>query len=169
MLPFQTVRDSKMQVFQFKIISRILSCKENLNNWNITDDFCVFCGETETIGHLFYYSADVRKSLFKMLEKWSNTVLNLQLHPTITDVLFGKYFDRSAMNYVILYAKWYMYRHGAIFFFLHYIVDLKYNVVIENCVLLKHSRSYLIPLKVKLCLHQVSTKTGNLKFKWTRF
>ncbi len=73
-----------------------------------------------------------------MLERWLNTVFNLQLHLTITDVLFGKYFDKTdyvcaTVNYVILYAKWYMYRYKDRFF-LDYLVDLRCNVVIEKYI-----------------------------------
>ncbi len=114
MLPFQTVRDTKIQFFHFKIINRILVCKENLKRWSITeDDFGGNCGETETIEHLFYYCRSTQ-IFIKMLERWLNTVFHLQLHLTITDVLFGKYFDKTdgvsvVVNYAILHAKWYMY------------------------------------------------------------
>ncbi len=58
-----------------------------------------------------------------MLVRWLNTVLNIQLHLTITDALFGKYFDRTdvsvMVNYAIFYAKWYiyMYRYTNVSFF----------------------------------------------------
>ena len=65
-------------------------------------------------------------------------MFNLQLHLTITDVLFGKYFDKryyvsATVNNVILYAKWYMYRYNDRFF-LDYLVGLRYNVVIEKYI-----------------------------------
>ncbi len=72
MLPFEIVRDTKIQVFQFKIIDRILACKETLKRWSITeDDFCGNCDETETIEHLFYYGNRRSVQIFiKMLERW---------------------------------------------------------------------------------------------------
>ena len=65
-------------------------------------------------------------------------MFNIQVQQTITYVLFGKYFDNtdvvSAMvNYVILYAKWYVHRYKDRFF-LEYLVDLKYNIIIEKCI-----------------------------------
>ncbi len=136
MLPFQIVRDTKIQVFQSKIVNRILACKETLKRWSITEDaFCGTCGETETIEHLFYHCRGAH-TFIKMLEMWLNTVFNLHLHLTSTDVLFGKYFDTTddmfaMVNYVILYAKWYMHRYKDRFF-LDCLVDLKYNVVIKK-------------------------------------
>ena len=92
---FQTVWDTKIQVFQFKIVNRILACKENLKRWSITeDDFCGIVAKLKRWTHLIYYCRSTQ-IFIKMLDMWLNRVFHLELHLTITDVLFGKYFDKT--------------------------------------------------------------------------
>ncbi len=71
-LPYKTVSDSKIHVFQYKLLHRILACKHNLFKWKIIDnDKRTHCNEIKTIEHLFYNCSQA-KSFITQIEYWIN-------------------------------------------------------------------------------------------------
>ena len=113
-IPNRTVSDSKICVFQYKLLNRILPCKYNLCKWKLLDDDkCTFCNETETIEHLFYYCSQ-SKRFIAQVEDWLNRTYGKHYSISVIDFLFGvplSSLDKflQTLNWVILYAKWYMY------------------------------------------------------------
>ena len=112
-LPYKTVSDSKIHVFQYKLLHRILACKHNLFKWKIIDnDKCTHCNEIETIEHLFYNCSQA-KSFITQIENWINRTFGKHYTFSIIDFLFGiqsTRFDKfiKNTNWIIIYAKWYM-------------------------------------------------------------
>ncbi len=53
-LPFETVRDAKIQTFQYRILHRIIPCNTWLHNIKIKDnDSCDYCSGVDDILHFF--------------------------------------------------------------------------------------------------------------------
>ncbi len=105
-----TVSDSKLHVFQYKILHRILPCKYSLCKWKIIDnDKCTHCNEIET-----FIICSQAKSFIKQIENWINRTYGKHYTFSITDFLFGIPSTRldkfiKITNWIIIYAKWYMY------------------------------------------------------------
>ena len=52
-LPFRITRETKLSIFQFKIIHNILPCRNLLYKMNISESpLCEFCNELETLSHM---------------------------------------------------------------------------------------------------------------------
>ena len=52
-LPYQTVKDTKIQTFQYTVLNRILPCKEMLFKWNIEEtEQCTYCNDCDTLTHI---------------------------------------------------------------------------------------------------------------------
>ena len=114
-LPNLVATDTKMQVFQFKILHRIIPCKLNLKRWGISEhDVCNTCGIIETIEHLFFYCNDAQ-NLWKRIEYWIQNTLDIHIHLSVVGVLFGVPFQKNdpillSINHIILVAKRYIYK-----------------------------------------------------------
>ena len=113
-IPYRVVRDSRIQQFQYKILHKILACKETLFRWNIEgDDRCSFCDECETITHLLF-KCDTIRTFWKQVEKWMSRNLGVSFPLSVTDVVFGIPFENNntllVINYIILYGKYHIYR-----------------------------------------------------------
>ena len=51
---YQCCRESKLQTFQYKIINRIITCREKLFQWKIVESSkCPFCDHVDNISHFF--------------------------------------------------------------------------------------------------------------------
>ncbi len=78
-LPFKTLRETKMQSFQFKLLHRLTPCRKNLAKWKISDtEYCQFCPEVDNIQHFFVYCEKV-KSFWKSFFKWWNRLELVEL------------------------------------------------------------------------------------------
>ncbi len=141
-IPNRTVSDSKICVFQYKLLNRILPCKYNLCKWKLLDDDkCTFCNETETIEHLFFYCSQ-SKRFIAQVEDWLNRTYGKHYSISVIDFLFGvplSSLDKflQTLNWVILYAKWYMYTCNLAnenFFLLRFLLDLKSHAVLEQYI-----------------------------------
>ena len=67
---FKTVRETKIQSFQYRVLSRVLPCNYWLHKFRIKqNNLCDFCRSVDKIEH-FLVSCPVNKSFWNELEIW---------------------------------------------------------------------------------------------------
>ena len=139
-LPFRTTRETKLQSFQYKVIHRVISCKKWLYNQKVVSSpHCALCTGNciDTIQHHFIECSGLN-NFWKYLESWWNRSSTTQVHLTKKHIIFGVYYDLShftAVNYVILLAKWYIYTHTYLerkIELYNFLVILKHHLNIER-------------------------------------
>ena len=145
-LPYTATRETKLQSFQFKVIHRIIACKKWLYMQNILEtDKCETCNIEDNLIH-FFVECRLVTTFWKMLENWWNRLAKNKVKITTKHIIFGFYYDKSYfcnINYVIILAKWYIYRQklkdGSICF-MNFIVELKNKLCIEEYICTKQGK-----------------------------
>jgi len=118
-LPFQVIRNTKIQTFQYRVLHRIIPCKKWLHTLKIKDtNICDYCTESDDISHFFIKCPKV-KQFWHLLLNWLENVCNLQLQniPILEEcILFGYPYcspdtheKTDVINFCIIYAKYYIY------------------------------------------------------------
>ena len=133
------VRNTKLQVFQYKIMHRILPVKDNLLKWGLSEtNQCFRCGNRETIEHLLF-DCPCTQTFLKMLERWLTYTFQRQINLPITTVLFGiPIFDDDTyryINFIIIHTKWYLYTSNLDcqdLFLFTFLSILKHHIYIES-------------------------------------
>ena len=101
-----------MQSFQYKILNRILNCRERLYRWKITDtNICLYCETADTLeNHLFLCKEN--QIVWNKLEKWIADNLETKFKLTECEVIFGipLYNDQHIFlfNFLIIITKWFI-------------------------------------------------------------
>ena len=100
------------QSFQYKILNRILNCRENLFKWKLTSDpNCSSCTAVDTIEHHLYY-CNVSLKFWKQLSEWLKSILDIKFNFTVCEILFGFWPSDNvifeAINYLMLIGKWFL-------------------------------------------------------------
>ncbi len=76
---FKTVRETKIQTIQYRIIHRIIPCNECLHNIKIRDNNKCNCGRgIDTISH-FFITCPQNKIFWKSLSTWWNNLSNTDI------------------------------------------------------------------------------------------
>lgn len=87
--PFQTIRDTKMQTFQFKLIHRTLPCNKYLHNIRIKEtDTCSYCHDQDTIQH-FFWSCPLSRTFWQNIISWLSNNVDIHARIDMEDFLFG--------------------------------------------------------------------------------
>ena len=112
MLPFKISIEPFYQSFQYKILNRILNCRENLFKWKVTSDpNCTSCTAVDTIEHHLYY-CNVSVKFWKQLSEWLKSILDIKFNFTVCEVPFGFWPSDNvifeAINYLMLIGKWFL-------------------------------------------------------------
>ena len=102
-------KESKLKEFQFNLINRIVVYRIK------TDNECVYCGDHDSIDHLFK-DCDFVKRFVKNVIDWFNAVNNSNLVPTIEEKLFG--IMSGPLNKALLKKFVYTKKTALSFFFL---------------------------------------------------
>ena len=111
-LPYKITTEPYLQSFQYKIMNRILNCRNKLFTWNIIkNDKCEYCHNIDTIfHHLYLYPQS--KYMWNHLRKWLDNNLEINMHFTECEVVFGLPYSNSVevkiMNYLIILLKWFI-------------------------------------------------------------
>ena len=72
-LPFRITRETKLSIFQFKIIHNILPCRNLLYKMNISESpLCEFCNELETLSHMLVNCSRIRDFWNSVLFRWNS-------------------------------------------------------------------------------------------------
>ena len=111
-LPFQTTCEPYLQSLQYKILNRVINCKDKLYKWNILkNNECIYCGKIDTIEH-HIFECEETKLFWNRLQDWMSDTLEVSIRLTICEVLFGIPMpdnpDIEAINYITMVGKWYI-------------------------------------------------------------
>jgi len=111
-ISFKVSIEPYLQSFQYKIINRILNCKDRLHKWKLKDsNICDYCDEIDTLEHhLFLCHAS--KIIWDKLVQWIHSNLEIKYLLTECEVIFGIPFtnspDLKLINFLIILSKWYI-------------------------------------------------------------
>ena len=108
--PFKISIEPFYQSFQYKILNRILCCRENLFKWKlISDPNFTSCTAVDTIEHHLYY-CNVSLKFWKQLSEWLKSILNIKFNFIVYEIHFGFWPSDNvileAINYLMLLGKW---------------------------------------------------------------
>ena len=111
-LPYKILREPYFQSFQYKILHRIVNCRDNLFKWNIANSpNCNFCTDVDTIEHHFY-DCKISQNFWKELKFKLKSTYNREFKFTICEILLGLNMQDSSLshciNSVIIWGKWYI-------------------------------------------------------------
>ena len=135
-----SIRDTKMRYFQYKLIHRIISTNQFLSKIHVIDDpNCTFClVSIESLTHLFWQCRDVAR----IWEDICKNLFNLEV-PLEYDTVCSGYQekDKKLYNLTIFYAKYYIFmcrlnkatpNYGVFKHKLRFILDVEMHVLISN-------------------------------------
>ena len=61
-LPFRLTTEPHLQSFQYKIMNRIINCRDKLFTWKISlDNKCEYCNNIDTLEHHLFYCIESKK------------------------------------------------------------------------------------------------------------
>ena len=113
-LSFNITRETSLQSFQYKILHRTITCRKKLHEMRLIDNpLCPNCGEVDDLSH-FFIQCNYVKVFWTSLFSWLNNILPLSFSVNKRDILFGINGTNDSTivaNYVILHAKYFIYRH----------------------------------------------------------
>lgn len=111
---FRSVRETKLQAFQFKLLHRIIPCNKYLKNIRVVEsDLCSYCGGVDSLNHFFYHCSSV-KPFWSALCTWATRQINIQLENIqLCEYMLGipqENPQSKVLNFIILSCKFYIYR-----------------------------------------------------------
>ena len=110
------IKEPYLQSFQYKIINRLINCKQNLFKWKIKDSpNCNHCGETDTLEHHLFWCIECTK-FWTDFRKWMAETFQLKVnHYTVCEIIFGYGLREPKVseitivhNMLILLGKWFI-------------------------------------------------------------
>ncbi len=145
-LAFKSVRETKLQSFQYRILHRTITCNKKLYEMKIkSSPDCDFCTEVDTLKHFFLFCPQVRQ-FWQSFFTWWSKLTNVQFDNILEEcLLFG--FQESgdlfqALNFCTLNAKYYIYRQrlnkNNIDLY-EFLIELKYKLKIEQNVCIQNN------------------------------
>ena len=165
-VPFKISHDTLLQSFQYKIIHRIIPCKEKLFVWKIEENSnCNFCNENDDIRHFFLLCPKV-KDFWLSFFNWWNHISSIKIPLNYRDleesILFGFQMDDElfeVLDYCILLAKYFIYKHrihNDNIDFYNYLFELKFKLQVNSTVyknknMSKQFKKYLFIFDALVC------------------
>ena len=114
-LPGKLTKDTRLLSLQYKITNRILACNDKLYTWNIKPNkSCSYCNELDTIEHYLYWCVSTN-TMWKQIFNWWNHATRIVMPISCNEIIFGLPNPNNDIvinhyNYVILQAKYYIYK-----------------------------------------------------------
>lgn len=117
-IPFNDVRSTKLQSFQYKLVHRIITCRKTLFNMKIIDNpTCIFCEEVDDLIHFILFCPKTRE-FWNFFFNWWNGISDIKINSKCVEleesILFGFQImedEFKVLNYCIIHAKFYIYRN----------------------------------------------------------
>ncbi len=113
-VPFITVRDIKIQTFQYRLIQKTIPCNKWFHNIKIKNCVYDYCMNVNGLPHFFFRCLKVKEFWLHWFNWWENlsgiVIRNSQVIEEC--ILFGFPSNRDliqVLNFSILYAKYYIY------------------------------------------------------------
>ena len=102
-LPFRITRETKLSIFQYKIIHNILPCRNLLYKMNISESpLCEFCNEVESLLHMLVNCPNIRDHWNSVLLWWNNQN-NVIYNFDELELMYG-YDPGSSSSYIFNYS-----------------------------------------------------------------
>ena len=145
-MAFKYAMDTKLQTLQYKILMNIYPCNLKLCHWRIKPSAgCDACSESDTIPHHFVRCKAMQPFWASLFKWWSNfcNKCNQNLERNIILGVVSKICHKPQLNFVILLAKWYVYRTKYLkqsCFFYEFQVELKSRLKIEEYIAKKNCK-----------------------------
>ena len=104
-LPFTIIKEPYFHSFQYKVLNRIINCKDKLFTWKISEDnICIYCNNIDTLEHHLYSCTECEK-FWELISKWIKNNLDTSFKLTICEIIFGIPIDHNqairAINFII--------------------------------------------------------------------
>ena len=111
-LPYKVLKETYLQSFQYKIITRNLNCNYSLFKWKIKNSpKCDSCDMVDTIQH-HLFQCNLTKVFWKNVEEWIYRSLEIKFNFTECEIIFGIPFNNDPIleiiNYILIIGKWYI-------------------------------------------------------------
>ena len=151
-IPFQSIRETNIQSFQYKLNNRIIPCNEWLCTLKVKDnDCCNYCNCSDTLLHFFIWCEKCKHFWVRFFNWWNSlsplksdtdlkqleAVILFGIPPRNNDIL-------KVLDFCLLIAKFYIYRQKLFnennIEFYDFLVLLKYKIKIEELICKKENR-----------------------------
>jgi hypothetical protein len=140
----KTIRQTKIQAFQYKLLFSLLPCNLYLNRITKSDtNKCRVCQKLDDTAHYLFECPQVVPFWNAFMNWWNNLTDGdyfLDKKSAITGFA-GPIKDFQTLNACLLFAKWHVYRkkldESEIFFY-NYLCDLRYNLEIEKTIAIRN-------------------------------
>lgn len=130
---FRTVKETKLQSFQFQVLHAITPCRKYLRQLRLADDdLCTHCRITDYIFH-FFFKRDLVKTLWSSICLWLANEVDIHLHNiTPKEAVLGVD-DISPKgritNFILLHFRFFVHRqrlfHNNKMELLHWLSELR--------------------------------------------
>jgi hypothetical protein len=134
-IPFIVTSETKIQSLQFKIFHNTYITREKLFKWQKKPNpLCTYCGQLDTITHHFALCDEIT-CFWNSLSNWWHTMCPDCKQLSECDILLGSPYRKChfiQFNYIILAAKWYIYRQNLNeepYSFLSFLPELKKKIL----------------------------------------
>ena len=108
MLPFKITKETKLSIFQYKIIHNILPHGVMLHRMKIVNSpLCIHCDSLETLSHMLVNCIVIQKFWFEVISWWKNHSGEILLFDDLS-IMYGYNPEdpkRQILNYYILLGK----------------------------------------------------------------
>ena len=141
MLPFKITKETKLSIFQYKIIHNILPHGAMLHKMKIVNSpLCIHCDSIETLFHMLVNCIVIQKFWFKVLSWWKNNSGENLLFDDLS-VMYGYNPEdpkTHILNYFILLGKRHIFLQRSEFkppSFDHFLELVKDKVIVQRSIL----------------------------------
>ena len=141
MLPFKITKETKLSIFQYKIIHNILPHWALLHKMKIVNSpLCIHCDSIETLSHMLVNCIVIQKFWFEVLSWWKNNSGEILLFDDLS-VMYGYNPEDPKMhilNYFILLGKRHIFLQRSEFkppSFDHFLEFVKDKVIVQRSIL----------------------------------
>ena len=162
-MAFKASRETKIQSLQFKILHRIVPCKEYLfKRKGVDSPECEYCEQTDNLLHFFMECPRVAGFL-NNAKRWTNNVLQYSLEELDCRQfllgLDGNDQNSKVKNFLALNIKFYIYRqrlfHKKHLDLFEWIRELKYKLLVENTIAKRENKRRSV-LPISQLLQRIS-------------
>ncbi len=114
-MPFEIIRETKLQSFQYKLVHRTIACNKWLENIKVKpDSTCNFCDDQDTLDHFFLFCPRT-KAFWNHWHNWwtFTTDIGISNCDSLEECVLlgfpGEDDITKVLNYCVLLAKYFIY------------------------------------------------------------
>lgn len=138
--PFLTVRETRLQSFQYRLSHRLITCNRLLSRYKIKqEDTCSFCDGADTLEH-FFYQCPISRKFWDSVFGWMKDATGQDLRGlTLKEIMLGvpktfRYAKRT--NSLLLISRYFIHRqrlfHKGDLCLIHWARELRKRLLTEK-------------------------------------